>query len=150
MAATPIKKMADSSSKYAAIPSPFRVEPSSLEVTLPARGKPSFIAVGFMVMLGDAVRGIFFPTLWPLVSSLGGTRSSMGVIVAAFSMGRMVISSYYGAFSTKHGSRGVLIFAHGLIILGALLYTQVWSIYSLFAAQVILGLGCGTLGVTRS
>ena len=135
---------------YAAIPSPFRVEPSSLEVTLPARGKPSFIAVGFMVMLGDAVRGIFFPTLWPLVSSLGGTRSSMGVIVAAFSMGRMVISPYYGAYSTKHSSRGVLIFAHCLIILGALLYTQVWSLYSLFAAQVILGLGCGTLGVTRS
>ena len=56
----------------------------SLAVAVPRHAKPSFIAVGFMVMLGDAVRGIFFPTLWPLVSSLGGTRSSMGVIVAAF------------------------------------------------------------------
>ena len=65
-------------------------------------------------------------------------------------MGRMVISPYYGAYSTKHGSKGVLMFAHGLIVLGALLYTQVWSLYSLFAAQIILGLGCGTLGVTRA
>ena len=102
------------------------------------------------IRTGDAVRGIFFPTLWPLVSSLGGTRQAQGVIVAAFSMGRMVISPYYGAYSTKHGSKGVLLFAHGLIVLGALLYTQVWSLYSLFAAQIILGLGCGTLGVTRA
>mmetsp|Transcript_8237 Transcript_8237/g.25767 ORF Transcript_8237/g.25767 Transcript_8237/m.25767 type:complete len:456 (+) Transcript_8237:843-2210(+) len=120
-----------------------------LEVAVP-RPRPSFVAVGYMVMLGDAVRGIFFPTLWPLVASYGGTRASQGLIVAAFSMGRMVISPYYGQYSTKHGHKGPLIFAHVLIIIGALLYSQVWSLYSLFAAQIVLGLGCGTLGVTRA
>ena len=135
---------------YAAIPSPFRVEPSSLEVTLPARGKPSFIAVGFMVMLGDAGRGVFCPTLWSLGSSFGGTRASQGVVVAAFSMGRVLVSPSYGAYSTKYGYRRVLTFAHGLIVVGALLYTRVWSIASLVCAQLILGLGCGTLGVTRA
>ena len=64
----------------------------SLDVSLPRHQKPSFLAVGYMVLLGDTVRGIFFPTLWPLVSSFGGTRSAQGVIVAAFSMGRMVAS----------------------------------------------------------
>ena len=58
------------------------------------------------VMLGDAVRGIFFPTLWPLVASYGGTRASQGLIVAAFSMGRMVISPYYGPRPARRdGSR---------------------------------------------
>ena len=57
-------------------------------------------------MLGDAVRGIFFPTLWPLVASYGGTRASQGLIVAAFSMGRMVISPYYGPRPARRdGSR---------------------------------------------
>ena len=122
----------------------------SLAVAVPRHAKPSFIAVGFMVMLGDAVRGVFFPTLWPLVSSFGGTRASQGVVVAAFSMGRVLVSPSYGAYSTKYGYRRVLTFAHGLIVVGALLYTRVWSIASLVCAQLILGLGCGTLGVTRA
>ena len=48
----------------------------SLDVSLPRHQKPSFLAVGYMVLLGDTVRGIFFPTLWPLVSSFGGTRAA--------------------------------------------------------------------------
>ena len=94
----------------------------SLDVSLPRHQKPSFLAVGYMVLLGDTVRGIFFPTLWPLVSSLGGTRAHQGIIVAAFSLGRVLVSPWYGAHSTRHGYRGVLLFAHGVIVAGALLY----------------------------
>ena len=122
----------------------------SLDVSLPRHQKPSFLAVGYMVLLGDTVRGIFFPTLWPLVSSFGGTRAAQGVVVAAFSMGRVLVSPSYGAYSTKHGYRKILVFAHCLICLGALLYTRVWNVPSLVCAQLILGFGCGTLGVTRA
>ena len=93
----------------------------SLDVSLPRHQKPSFLAVGYMVLLGDTVRGIFFPTLWPLVSSFGGTRAAQGVVVAAFSMGRVLVSPSYGAYSTKHGYRKILVFAHCLI---CLLYTS--------------------------
>ena len=122
----------------------------SLDVSLPRHQKPSFLAVGYMVLLGDTVRGIFFPTLWPLVSSFGGTRAAQGVVVAAFSMGRVLVSPSYGAYSTKHGYRRILVFAHCLICLGALLYTRVWNVPSLVCAQLVLGFGCGTLGVTRA
>lgn len=125
---------------------------ASTHVTVRARGgrRPSFWPIAYMVLLGDSVRGIFFPTLWPLVSSLGGTRAHQGVIVAAFSLGRVVVSPWYGAHSTKYGYKGVLVFAHCIIVVGALAYSQVRNLVQLFLAQVILGLGCGTLGVTRA
>ena len=50
----------------------------------------------------------------------------------------------------RHGYRGVLVVAHALVALGALAYTQVRTIPGLITAQIILGFGCGTLGVTRS
>ena len=132
--------------------SPLETAHPSVEVAAGRRGggEPSFWAVAYMVLLGDSVRGIFFPTLWPLVHSLGGTRFHQGLIVAAFSLGRVLVSPWYGAYSTKHGYRGVLLFAHGIILCGTLLYAQVRGLASLFAAQVVLGLGCGTLGVTRA
>ena len=47
-------------------------EPSgavSLQIEVGAAPRrASFWAVAYMVLLGDSVRGIFFPTLWPLVS----------------------------------------------------------------------------------
>jgi len=128
--------------------SPF--ETGAPEVVVTPTDKPSFVAVGYMVLLGDTVRGIFFPTLWPLVSSFGGTRAAQGVIVAAFSMGRVLVSPSYGRYSTNHGYRRVLVFAHCLIVVGALLYSRVWNLASLFCAQIVLGFGCGTLGVTRA
>jgi hypothetical protein len=35
-------------------------------------------------------RGALFPTLWPLVFSLGGDRIMQGYVVSAFSFGRYV------------------------------------------------------------
>ncbi|KAJ8598339.1 hypothetical protein CTAYLR_002976 [Chrysophaeum taylorii] len=110
----------------------------------------SFFTVSYIVLLGDATRGLMFPTLWPLVSSLGGTKTKQGVIVAAFSMGRVVVSPFYGAISSYRGYRDVLIFAHLIVAMGAIWYTRVESLTGLLGAQICLGLGCGTLGVTRS
>ena len=61
--------------------------------------KPSFAAVGYMVLLGDTVRGIFFPTLWPLVSSFGGGKAAQGVIVAARATVPQSRPGLRGAFS---------------------------------------------------
>ncbi|KAJ1462019.1 major facilitator superfamily domain-containing protein [Pelagophyceae sp. CCMP2097] len=124
----------------------------ALEIELPlqAKGGASFAVMGFLCMLSDSPRGLMFPTLWPLVSSLGGTKASQGIIVAAFSFGRVLVSPVYGEASTRYGYRGVLILAHVIILFGALLFTRVNSLATLFFAQVLLGIGCGTLGVTRA
>ena len=49
---------------------------------------PSFAIVALVVLNGDTARGALFPTLWPLVSSLGGDRVMQGYVVSAFSFGR--------------------------------------------------------------
>lgn len=113
-------------------------------------GSLSFATMAYVVLLGDSTRGLMFPTLWPLVSSLGGTKTKQGVIVAAFSMGRVVVSPFYGWFSSHRGYRYVLVFAHLIAAAGAFWYTRVETLGGLLCAQVALGLGCGTLGVTRS
>lgn len=113
-------------------------------------GKLSFLTMSYVVLLGDSTRGLMFPTLWPLVSSLGGTKTNQGVVVAAFSMGRVVVSPFYGWFSSHRGYRDILVFAHIIVAVAALWYTRVTHLYGLLGAQIALGLGCGTLGVTRS
>lgn len=110
----------------------------------------SFWVMAYIVLLGDATRGLMFPTLWPLVSSFGGTKTNQGVIVAAFSMGRVVVAPTFGHIATRYGYKGVLVGAQFVVAIGALLYTQVTGLRGLLAAQILLGAGCGTLGVTRS
>ena len=56
----------------------------------------------------------------------------------------------YGWMSSHYGYRGVLFGAHVVVALASLWYMRVQSLHGLVAAQIGLGLGCGTLGVTRS
>ncbi|CAM9784811.1 unnamed protein product, partial [Laminaria digitata] len=50
--------------------------------------KASLTIVMCVVFLGDTARGIFFPTLWTNVKSMGGDRITLGYCVGAFSFGR--------------------------------------------------------------
>ncbi|CAM9372145.1 unnamed protein product, partial [Hapterophycus canaliculatus] len=61
-----------------------------------------------------------------------------------------MISPYFGGLSTKHGYQKVLMAASGLIAAGALGYALAWNNAALIAAQVVMGVGSGTLGVTRA
>lgn len=62
---------------------------------------------------------------------------------------RMIASPFFGKLSSK-GYRSVLIQATCLIVAGALCYATARTIEVLMAAQVLLGIGSGTLGVTRA
>ncbi|GAB5036408.1 major facilitator superfamily [Nannochloropsis oceanica] len=111
---------------------------------------PSFVIVALVVLNGDSARGALFPTLWPLVSSLGGNRIVQGYVVSAFSAGRLISSPYIGRLSEVYGYRPVLLTTTLLLALGTLLYASATSIYHVLVAQVVMGLGSGTLGVTRA
>ena len=94
-----------------------------------------------------------FPTLWPLVHSLGGTRFHQGIAVASFSFGRVIISPILGKKSVQSGYRSTLNIALTFLLIGTLTYSlspSTHSIYCLISAQIIMGLGSGTLGVTRA
>lgn len=112
-----------------------------------------FNVVCMVILIGDMSRGVFFPTLWPLVDSLGGSTVTLGYAVAAFSGGRIVTSPIFGYLSSTLGYFWTLIISVLCLLLGTLTYAQVQNVGNpqfLILAQTILGMGSGTLGVTRA
>lgn len=112
-----------------------------------------FSIVCFVILIGDMSRGVMWPTLWPLVSELGGTTVTLGYAVAAFSFGRIIVSPLFGHWSVLYGYSKVLLMSCALLFLGTLLYAQAQNVGSpsfLILAQSVLGIGSGTLGVTRA
>eukprot|EP01035_Chromulina_nebulosa_P018232 gene18232-23903_t len=79
------------------------------------------------VLVSDTARGILFPTLWLNVKRFGGTKIAQGMVIGAFSFGRIVSSPVLGWWCEYHGSLS-------------------WLILS----QFVIGLGAGSLGVSRS
>ena len=121
----------------------------------------SYWIVCLVILIGDTARGIMFPTLWPLVRHLGGSEQTQGFVVAAFSFGRVFASPYFGKMSVERGYFFALRMSLTILILGSVMYSFSehmdrfkdiilnGTIYLLFA-QMIMGIGSGTLGVTRA
>lgn len=61
-----------------------------------------------------------------------------------------MISPYFGGLSTNHGYRRVLMVASCFIVVGAMSYAIAWNNAALIVAQILMGVGSGTLGVTRA
>jgi len=110
----------------------------------------SMAIIALCVIIGDMTRGITFPTLWFYVSSLGGDKEDLGLAVASFSAGRILSSPVFGAMSEKHGYRYVLIVSCLITLTGSYVYAKAGTVNTIMIGQFILGLGAGTLGVTRS
>jgi len=113
----------------------------------------SYIIVGLVTFVGDSARGILFPALWPLCEKLGGTKVDLGYLVSIFSIGRLLISTRMGIISDKYRHRTALLLSGAILILGALLWSNtpfLGGLPMLYIAQLTLGLGTGSLGVTRS
>lgn len=112
-----------------------------------------FLCVCMVILLGDMSRGVMFPTMWPLVQSIGGTQVTLGFSVAAFSFGRVLVNPIFGSWSHTYGYTKVLLGSFSILLCGTLLYTQVQNVGRpefLILAQIALGVGSGTLGVTRA
>jgi MFS transporter, ceroid-lipofuscinosis neuronal protein 7 len=112
-----------------------------------------FICVCFVILIGDMSRGVMFPSLWPLVQSLGGTEVFQGYTVAAFSFGRVITNPIFGSLSHTYGYTNSLLTSCLVLLFGTLLYAQIpamGSLQFLIVSQMVLGFGSGTLGVTRA
>ena len=118
----------------------------------------SYFIICFIILIGDTARGITFPTLWPLVQFLGGSAQMQGVAVAAFSFGRVFAAPYFGRLSTQRGYFFALRISMSIMLLGTFMYSfsdqsvrlfGKYSVFYLIFAQFLIGIGSGTLGVTR-
>ncbi|KAG5178771.1 major facilitator superfamily domain-containing protein [Tribonema minus] len=108
------------------------------------------LAIMGVVLIGDMARGLMFPTLSSYVKLMGGSHAIQGFCVAGFSFGRVISSPILGRASIVHGYKKVLTCSCATIALGALLYSLANSTPMLLVAQIVMGLGSGTLGVTRA
>ena len=76
----------------------------------------------------------------------------LGYLVATFSVGRLVISTRLGIIADTHGHRAALLLSGIILVAGAALWANspfLGGLAMLFLAQFVLGLGTGSLGVTR-
>jgi ceroid-lipofuscinosis MFS transporter 7 len=134
----------------------FSISPSIASSVLTAEGihdPVGFFCVCLVILIGDMSRGCMFPSMWPLVESLGGSRVTLGYAVAAFSFGRVLVNPVFGSWSHTLGYTVTLVTSCAVLFLGTLLYAQVENVGRpefLVVAQTVLGVGSGTLGVTRA
>lgn len=113
----------------------------------------STVTIGYVTFVGDSARGILFPALWPLCQQLGGNKVHLGFLVAIFSVGRLVISTRVGIMADQYGHRYALLISGCILNIGTLLWANssfLGGLPMLYLAQFTLGLGTGSLGVTRS
>lgn len=113
----------------------------------------SIAIVGFCTFVGDSARGILFPALWPQCQHLGGTVADLGFLVSTFSIGRMVVSTRMGILTDQYRHRLTLILSTSILIIGAIFWANSpleGGLLALYAAQFIMGVGTGNLGVLRS
>lgn len=132
------------------------VSPSMVSSVMTADGihdMEGFTVVCFVILIGDMSRGVMFPTLWPLVAEMGGSRVMQGFAVAAFSAGRILVNPMFGSWSISIGYTRTLLTSVSVLLVGTLVYAQIQNvgqIQFLILSQLVLGIGSGTLGVTRA
>jgi MFS transporter, ceroid-lipofuscinosis neuronal protein 7 len=113
----------------------------------------SIYVIGYISFLGDMARGVIFPVLWKLCENLGGHTTDLGYLIATFSFGRMVFGPVLGYVCDRYSHKIALMIASCVLLMGAVLWSFVYSISNigvLFVAQFLLGCGSGSLGVSRA
>ncbi len=103
----------------------------------------STLVVYFNVLTGDMSRGIFLPTLWLYVHSLGGSKSFLGMLVSSYSMGRIIAAPGFGYLSEIFGHQQTMIVCNVVIMGGTLIYALANSLAVLLLANFIIGIGAG-------
>ena len=139
---------------------PYDEGPSNQNCTLNSRSAiywksldASMVTVGVIVFVGDTSRGVLFPMLSTLCTQLGGSVIDLGYLVAMFSIGRLIVTAPFGYISDRYRHKLPLLISSFILVLGSVLWANAFAtnrISVLYFAQFLLGVGSGSLGVTRS
>jgi MFS family permease len=113
----------------------------------------SFLVVGWINFLGNCARGVILPVLWPLCEELGGNYKDLAYLIAIFSGGRLISHILYGLIADRCRHRRTLLLSGAILAFGAFLLAKTEALNQLrllYIAQLLMGIGTGSLGVARS
>ena len=82
----------------------------------------NFVCLCIVLAVSEAARGIVTPVLSLFVSTLGGSPFFLSLVVAAFSIGRLVASLVLGVLSDHVHVRWILLAALCITVLGHVLF----------------------------
>jgi MFS transporter, ceroid-lipofuscinosis neuronal protein 7 len=109
-----------------------------------------------LVELGsEGARGLVLPSLYMYQARLDGSTQFMCLLVAAFSLGRVISSTALGVMCDRHGMRRTYVVALLISAAGNALYALadvgcLDSRYALLAARFVVGFGAGNRAVCRA
>lgn len=136
---------------------PFSLSSGNLRPTMGLDAPPpgeidwvSIFVVYWITLVSEASRGLMLPSTWPYFSDLGGSKATLGVFVASFSMGRMATTIPLGYLSDSHPTSTVLIYASLIQVFGHLIYALAPNLAVLFFSRIVVGFGSATMSVCRA
>ena len=109
-----------------------------------------------ITLLQEAGRGIQISSLFTYLEFLGLPRSSMGISVSLYSLGRMIAGVPFAYWSEISGSSRDTFVTGGIIaIVASVIYATSWAVvgvtaFPVFLSRFLLGACSGPISVTRS
>lgn len=110
----------------------------------PERGHAPGVLLGCALIAGTQMTwGLVIPVLPVYAEELGSGAAALGVVVAAFGLGRLVIDIPAGALAQRVDQRRLLVASVAAVAVFTLLTAAVTSIGQLVAVRALLGLAGG-------
>lgn len=119
----------------------------------PSKGAVDWLSIAviyWVTPVAEAARGLVLPSAWPYLQTFGGSRESLGYLVAAFTLGRALANIPLGYLSDKFSKSSVLIAAPIFQTVGHLCYAVSPSIPSLILSRTLVGFSSSTVCVCRA
>ncbi|EGC33993.1 hypothetical protein DICPUDRAFT_153860 [Dictyostelium purpureum] len=118
----------------------------------------NILIVFAILFFGEVARGIIIPTITLYTDEMGGTASLLGIVISAFSLGRLIATMVLGMFSNHTNYKQLFngsIFLCVISCLGyCLAYIEEDNVFLgqsiLVSSRFLLGFGAGTLSVVRA
>jgi DHA1 family multidrug resistance protein-like MFS transporter len=105
--------------------------------------KKVFPILGFSIFCSTIGIGIIIPLLPLYANKLGATGTWIGVIVATYSISRVIIIPFIGPFSDRKGRKKILVAGLFIFIISSLGYVWANNIASLILIRLIQGMAAG-------
>jgi multidrug resistance protein len=105
------------------------------------------MATAFVDMIGAVM---ILPLIPFYADTFGASGFVIGVLISAFSIAQLVSAPLWGKLSDRHGRRPVLLFGLAISAVSYVVFAFADSLWLLFAARAVQGLGGGTVGVIQA